>query len=132
MLRYGPEGKYDGHHDYFDPRLYAKDQKTLKLVEGGRLNRLATVFWYLSDVEGGGHTIFLREGGRPQPSRFDDCGEGAGLKVEPRKGTAIVFYSLTFGGHLDPYSLHGGCPVKEGVKWSANKWVWNSKMNYMK
>lgn len=28
-------------------------------------------------------------------------------------------------GTLDPYSLHGGCPVLKGTKWSANVWLWN-------
>ena len=28
-------------------------------------------------------------------------------------------------------SLHGGCPVEEGVKWAANKWVWNAPMRYV-
>src|SRR3546814_19013641 len=26
-------------------------------------------------------------------------------------------------GELEPHSLHGACPVKQGVKWAANKWV---------
>jgi len=24
---------------------------------------------------------------------------------------------------MDPYSLHGGCPVIKGAKWSATKWM---------
>lgn len=23
--------------------------------------------------------------------------------------------------------LHASCPVHEGIKWAANKWVWNQK-----
>ena len=46
------------------------------------------------------------------------------LKVPPRKGEAIIFYSLLSDGSTDRKSLHGGCPVIEGTKWSANKWIW--------
>jgi hypothetical protein len=38
--------RYDVHHDYFDPRLYAKDKSTLELTQDGRRNRMATVLWY--------------------------------------------------------------------------------------
>jgi len=26
-------------------------------------------------------------------------------------------------GHLDPFSLHGGCDVIKGEKWIANNWL---------
>ena len=54
-----------------------------------------------------------------------------GLKVKPRKGKVIIFYSLDAGGKLDPLSLHGVCPMEEGIKWATNKWVWNGPMNYI-
>jgi prolyl 4-hydroxylase len=88
--------------------------------------RVATVFFYLSDVESGGETIFFREGGREQPRDLSDCSDENGLKVPPRAGKVIIFYSLNFGGDLDRFSLHGGCPVGTGVKWSGNKWLWNT------
>merc|ERR1712196_386149 len=46
-----------------------------------------------------------------------------GLKVRPRKGQALVFYSLKPDGNFDPQSLHGGCPVVKGEKWVATKWI---------
>jgi len=46
--------------------------------------------------------------------------------VPPRKGDAILFYSQTPDGDLDPASLHGACPVLKGTKWGANLWVWNA------
>lgn len=129
VLRYGHTEKYDAHHDYFDPESYRSDQNTLSLIQYGKKNRFATVFWYLTDVEDGGHTIFPRAGGLREVS-FTDCSRG--LKVKPQKGKVIIFYSLDASGARDPSSLHGACPVGEGnVKWAANKWIWNAPMAYV-
>ena len=65
VLRYGRTEKYDAHHDFFDPAAYKSDRHTLGLIENGRRNRFATVFWYLSDVEKGGRRFFRVMGGRP-------------------------------------------------------------------
>ncbi|KAL7552761.1 hypothetical protein ACHAWF_015999 [Thalassiosira exigua] len=131
VLRYGTDEKYDAHHDYFDPRAYKSDQNTLRLIENGKKNRFATVFWYLTDVNDGGHTIFPRAGGLPPVRNHADCSRG--LKVQPQKGKVVIFYSLDAAGGLDEYSLHGACPVGENnVKWAANKWIWNAPMNYVK
>ncbi|KAJ8434953.1 hypothetical protein Cgig2_025989 [Carnegiea gigantea] len=43
--------------------------------------------------------------------------------VRPKKGDALLFFSLYPNAHPDPMSLHGGCPVIEGEKWSATKWI---------
>lgn len=80
---------------------------------------MATVFWYLSDVPSGGETIFPRFNNGPQPRSMTEC--NIGLKVKPVRGKVIIFYSLKPDGSLDPLSLHGACPVKEGIKWAANK-----------
>lgn len=26
-------------------------------------------------------------------------------------------------GEMDPYSIHGGCAVRKGIKWIANNWI---------
>lgn len=52
VLKYAHGQKYDAHHDYFDPKLYTKDKRTLNMIKHGKTNRMATVLWYLSDVEG--------------------------------------------------------------------------------
>ena len=129
VLRYGMDEKYDAHHDFFNPELYQGSPSTLDLIQNGRVNRHCTVFWYLSDVEEGGETVFPRAGGAPQPHDFKDCTKG--LLVKPEKGKVIIFYDLYPSGEMDEFSLHGGCPVKEGVKWAANKWVWNDSRSYV-
>lgn len=131
VLRYGESEKYDSHHDYFDPKAYQSDKNTLNLIEHGKKNRFATVFWYLTDVDDGGHTIFPRAGGRPPVRSHSDC--STGLKVQPQKGKVIIFYSLDASGKMDPFSLHGACPVGENnIKWAANKWIWNAPMGYIR
>jgi len=132
VLRYGKTEKYDAHHDYFDPTSYRADPSTLNLIEYGKRNRFATVFWYLTDVEKGGETIFPHNGEDPLPHdwQHNDC--SIGLKVKPQKGKVIIFYSLDAMGRMDPLSLHGACPVEEGVKWAANKWVWNAPIHFLR
>ena len=51
-----------------------------------------------------------------------------GLKIEPRRGSAVLFYSLRPDGVTDPFSLHGGCPPLAGTKWAVNKWLWSRSM----
>lgn len=130
VLRYGHTEKYDAHHDFFNAALYQASPGTLQLIENGKRNRQATVFWYLSDVAKGGETVFPRAGAAPQPREFTDCTKG--LKVRPEKGKVIIFYNLLPNGMMDDLSLHGGCPVEDGVKWAANKWVWNAEMRYVR
>ena len=43
--------------------------------------------------------------------------------MKPFKGDALLFFSLLPNATTDPNSLHGSCPVIEGEKWSATKWI---------
>ncbi|RLN89637.1 hypothetical protein BBJ28_00016107 [Nothophytophthora sp. Chile5] len=123
VLRYEKTQKYDHHTDYFPVEHHKNSQRVLDMIEHGYKNRMITVFWYMSDVAKGGHTIFPRAGGAPRPSTMKDCTKG--LKVPPKKRNVVVFYSMLPTGEGDLMSLHGGCPVEEGVKYSGNKWIWN-------
>ncbi|KAG4908734.1 hypothetical protein JHK82_057385 [Glycine max] len=46
-----------------------------------------------------------------------------GLSVKPIKGNAVLFWSMGLDGQSDPNSVHGGCEVISGEKWSATKWM---------
>ena len=92
------------------------------------------VLYYLNDVPAGGETVFpyaaTNNGyvwGSDWIRDYSDCTRG--LLVPPRRGDAVLFYSVVSQGHmagaLDERSLHGGCPVHAGVKWLSNKWVYN-------
>lgn len=123
ILRYDYWGRYTAHHDFFEPRDYSRDARTLELIGHGAFNRLLTVFMYMSDVEEGGETVFPSYLGSPPPMDFGDCSKG--YKVRPERQKVIIFYNMHPNGDLDPHSLHGGCRVLNGTKWSANFWVWN-------
>ncbi|CAM8935015.1 unnamed protein product [Rhodiola kirilowii] len=115
VLRYELGQKYEPHRDYFT------DKHNQRF--GG--HRVATVLMYLSNVIKGGETIFpLAEGGLLQQKGDDwsDCAK-RGYAVKPRKGDALLFFGLHLNGTTDPKSLHGSCPVIEGEKWSATKWI---------
>ncbi|XP_078181393.1 putative prolyl 4-hydroxylase 7 [Carex rostrata] len=115
VLRYEVTQKYEPHLDYFYDE---KDQ-----LRGG--HRYATVLMYLSDVEDGGETIFPNaEGWKSQPKdeTFSECAKN-GLAVKPVKGDALMFYNLKPDAVPDPLSLHASCPVINGKKWVATKWM---------
>ncbi|XP_059649146.1 probable prolyl 4-hydroxylase 4 [Cornus florida] len=118
VLRYEPGQKYDPHYDYFVDKV--------NIAEGG--HRMATVLMYLTDVIKGGETAFpsAEESPHHRTSALDDdlseCAR-KGIAVKPRKGDALLFFSLHPCAIPDTSSLHGGCPVIEGEKWSATKWI---------
>lgn len=82
VLRYEPSQYYGAHLDYTDRKFYAKDRAHMERQQGTYKNRMATVFWYLSDVAGGplnrsGVTNFPRAGGLPHPRSTRSCDSGA-------------------------------------------------------
>ncbi|ESW14603.1 hypothetical protein PHAVU_007G002000 [Phaseolus vulgaris] len=110
VLRYEKNQYYKPHHDYFSD--------TFNLKRGGQ--RIATMLMYLSDNVEGGETYFPSAG-----SGECSCGGKLvkGLSVKPTKGNAVLFWSMGLDGQSDPNSVHGGCEVMSGEKWSATKWM---------
>lgn len=115
VLRYELGQKYEPHFDYFHDKV---NQQL-----GG--HRIATVLMYLSYVDKGGETVFPNAEGKlqqPKNESYSECAKG-GYAVKPSKGDALLFFSLHPDATTDPMSLHGSCPVIEGEKWSATKWI---------
>ncbi|KAJ4880717.1 putative prolyl 4-hydroxylase 9 [Raphanus sativus] len=112
ILRYELGQKYDSHYDVFNPTEYGPQKS----------QRIASFLLYLSDVEEGGETMFPFENGANMGAGYDykQC---IGLKVKPRKGDGLLFYSVFPNGTIDQTSLHGSCPVTKGEKWVATKWI---------
>ncbi|XP_017238449.1 probable prolyl 4-hydroxylase 9 isoform X1 [Daucus carota subsp. sativus] len=113
ILRYEIGQKYRPHYDAFNPNIYGQVKS----------QRVASFLLYLSDVEEGGETMFPYENGLNYDNYDPDA--CAGLKVKPRKGDGLLFYSLYPNGTIDKASLHGSCPVIRGQKWVATKWLRN-------
>ncbi|KAI3824259.1 hypothetical protein L1987_05710 [Smallanthus sonchifolius] len=116
VLHYEVGQKYEPHYDYFLDPFNTKN--------GGQ--RMATVLMYLSDVEEGGETVFPSAKGNisavPWWNELSECGKD-GLSVKPKMGDALLFWSMKPDASLDSSSLHGGCPVIKGNKWSSTKWI---------
>ncbi|XP_014519870.1 probable prolyl 4-hydroxylase 10 [Vigna radiata var. radiata] len=116
VLHYEVGQKYEPHYDYFLDDFNTKN--------GGQ--RIATVLMYLTDVEEGGETVFPAAKGNfssvPWWNELSDCGK-KGLSIKPKRGDALLFWSMKPDATLDPSSLHGGCPVIKGNKWSSTKWM---------
>jgi hypothetical protein len=99
LLRYGPGEQYHPHRDYFFPSAPQLAQS------GGQ--RHSTVCAYLNEVAEGGETEFPEKG----------------IKVNPRRGRAVMFRNLREDGSPEPLSLHAGVPVLAGEKWLASCWI---------
>jgi len=112
VLRYAHGQKYGAHYDSLD-----NDSP-----------RIATVLLYLADVEEGGETAFpqnsqwLDDSTGERLGPFSDCADGH-VAAKPRKGDALLFFSLLPNGQMDGAAMHTGCPVIKGVKWTATVWI---------
>lgn len=96
VLNYGLGGQFEPHLDYLP------DESPDEWVSTNG-NRVATLLYYLSDVEVGGSTVFTE----------------LGIGLHPMKGSAIFWYNMMMNANeRDPLSMHAGCPVMVGEKWS--------------
>ena len=113
LVHYDPGQEYTAHHDFG----YAKFEDS----EDMQPTRFATLLFYLND-EGlvGGATSFPRY---LNAESFED------LRVVPKKGKAILFYSQLPDGNMDDLSQHAAMPVREGEKWLINLWLWDPKFS---
>ncbi|PQQ01225.1 putative prolyl 4-hydroxylase 7 [Prunus yedoensis var. nudiflora] len=102
ILHYEHGQKYEPHFDYFH-------DKANQELGGHR----------------GGETVFPNTEAQMSQSKDEDASDCAkqGYSVKPYKGDALMFFSLHPDATTDPSSLHGSCPVIEGEKWSATKWI---------
>ncbi|PKA49364.1 prolyl 4-hydroxylase [Apostasia shenzhenica] len=115
ILHYENGEKYEPHYDYFH-------DKTNQALGG---HRVATVLMYLSNINKGGETIFPNSEEKftqVKDDTWSDCAKN-GYAVKPAKGDALLFFSLHPDATTDSSSLHGSCPVVDGEKWSATKWI---------
>ena len=80
VLRYQPGEFYSSHLDAWDPQYYESQKEN---YDYGHKNRLATLFWYLTELPegGGGETVFPRAFGGAQPHDMWSC--KVGLKIRP-------------------------------------------------
>jgi prolyl 4-hydroxylase len=96
LARYRHGQRYVAHYDTptLGPDLAAQGSAGAGL-------RICTVLVYLCSVaeDAGGATFFPR----------------LGLRVQPRRGCALVFFPATEDGHPDPDSLHAALPVLGGL-----------------
>ncbi|GMY32222.1 prolyl 4-hydroxylase 1 isoform X1 [Fagus crenata] len=117
VLRYEKSQYCKLHHDYFS------DASNVKLGQ-----RIATIIMYLSDNVEGGETHFPLAG-----SGECSCGGKTvkGMSVKPKKGDAVLFWSMGLDGQLNPNSIHAGCEgrVKDFVltifvrlRYEASSW----------
>jgi len=99
LLQYEPGQFYKEHHD-----MGLSDPETDPAGP-----RILTFFFYISDVEQGGETEFRK----------------LGLKVSPRKGSAVIWPSVLNERvwDQDARTYHAALPVERGVKYGANLWV---------
>jgi len=107
--------------------------------------RPRTMIVYLSNVEGGGETIFpvteenknacrgwhdAAEEGKEQIFGLRNCcdplapgGGGDGMvRVTPKRGRAVLFFNHGINGKPDFKAEHAACPVTAGEKWIMQRW----------
>ena len=113
-VHYDRTQHYDTHYDWFQDgesrspeRELGSEQRPCSTAASGQ--RIVSVFVYLADCHGGGHTHF------PVLER----------RFAPTKGHALVWFNRARHQQppdMDRRVLHAGEPVLAGEKWGMNIW----------
>lgn len=119
-VRYKRNEKFTWHLDALAPA-----QATEEL--GGQ--RLATLLVYLQDLETGGATVFRDLSPSSAAGQNDGESKAGQLKVQPKKGSALLFFPAAGGipnTPLDIRTLHCGevvADTAETDKWISQLWL---------
>ncbi|XP_065371276.1 prolyl 4-hydroxylase subunit alpha-1 [Calliphora vicina] len=108
VVNYGIGGHYEPHFDF----ARREEIRAFQGLNSG--NRIATVLFYMSDVEQGGATVFT----------------AINTAVWPKKGAAAFWYNLHRSGEGDYRTRHAACPVLTGSKWVSNKWIHERRQEF--
>ncbi|KAI1305893.1 Prolyl 4-hydroxylase subunit alpha-2 [Halotydeus destructor] len=107
VANYGMGGHYSPHYDYLIADIPEDERHLLPELELFAGDRVATLMFYLSNVQLGGATVFPR----------------LGVRLTPQMGSAAFWYNLYRNGTGIEDTVHGACPVLMGEKWVSNHWI---------
>eukprot|EP00934_Nitzschia_sp_Nitz4_P002182 Nitzschia sp. Nitz4//scaffold163_size50693//37346//38395//NITZ4_006993-RA/size50693-snap-gene-0.61-mRNA-1//1//CDS//3329538046//2182//frame0 len=100
-------GRYEASQYYFQHfDAFNLDEEDGRRFASNGGQRTVTVLLYLNTVERGGATSF----------------PGLQLQVQPRQGTALVFFPATVQGSLDRQALHAALPAVD-TKFVSQIWI---------
>ena len=69
-------------------------------------------------------------GGETEFPRWLNGSTSDGLKVTPKSGKAVLFYSMLHDGNMDDLSQHSANPITKGEKMLINVWVHDPVRKY--
>lgn len=99
--RYAPGQEFKPHTDTFEPGGYDFYVHTANTGQ-----RTWTAMIYLNEPGAGGATAFKL----------------LGVAIEPRLGRILIWNNMAVDGSPNPWTMHEGQPVAEGVKYIVTKW----------
>lgn len=99
--RYAVGQQFKSHHDWF---YTSEDYWEVESKRGGQ--RIWTVMVYLNDTQTGGATRFKK----------------LGKMFKAERGKLLCWNNLDRAGEPNPWVLHQGMKVREGVKYIITKW----------
>lgn len=112
VVRY-TEGQF--YHEHYDNKA------------GQTSMRAATFMMYLCDSQGGGATFFPRAiplaKTAQKTSLLWGMNRAPGIRITPKRGRAVLFWSKMKSGTEDLASIHAAEVVTKGEKWIATRWL---------